>query len=112
MQWRYQYISPGASPRTPRLAHVLTCYAMLRLLLQNRVLVLRVKVRAHRARAPRNVPNSQRLTGSLGAKLTLGLLLYVNVITYASFAEAMANTPASRYSPPPPPMAPPPLVGR
>lgn len=35
---------------------------------------------------------------SLGSKLFLGLLLYVNVLSYASFDEAFADTPANRAS--------------
>ena len=45
---------------------------------------------------------------SLGSKLTLGLLLYINVLRFSSFAEALNDTVANRAdallaSPPPPP---------
>ncbi|MGZ0213667.1 MAG: hypothetical protein ACKVI4_14440 [Actinomycetales bacterium] len=33
---------------------------------------------------------------SLGSKLTLGALLFVNVLSFSSFAEAMNDTPANR----------------
>jgi hypothetical protein len=48
---------------------------------------------------------------SLGSKLTLGLLLLVNVLSFASFDEAFADTPANRRMLTPP-SAPPPPVGR
>jgi hypothetical protein len=35
---------------------------------------------------------------SAGSKITLGLLLYVSVLMYASFAEAINDTPANRAS--------------
>ena len=44
---------------------------------------------------------------SAGAKITLGLLLYFSVLRFASFAEAMNDTPANQAaaaSPPPPPV--------
>ena len=33
---------------------------------------------------------------SLGSKLTLGLLLYMNVLRFSSFSEAMNDTPANQ----------------
>lgn len=33
---------------------------------------------------------------SLGSKLTLGALLFINVLSFSSFAEAMNDTPANR----------------
>ena len=49
---------------------------------------------------------------SLGSKLTLGLLLLMNVLRFSSFSEAMNDTPANQAladalmsSPSPPPIA-------
>lgn len=38
---------------------------------------------------------------SAASKIFLGLLLLINVLLYASFDEALANTPASRMNQPP-----------
>ena len=52
---------------------------------------------------------------SLGSKLTLGALLFINVLSFSSFAEAMNDTPANRVAleaylsaPSSPPSSPPP----
>ena len=42
---------------------------------------------------------------SLSSKMFLGLLLYINVLMFSSFSEALSDTVANNASPPPPPVA-------